>query len=123
MEDDIYEDSDSHINKYNEEAEKLLELIAEREKHVELLKYARPEKIAAIRKYIVGLDGVIESTEKIMEIHLEAHRKRLKLDKMLAELETIGAKVERGLLKYVAENKPEKLEEIKAMLSDDDKSH
>ena len=84
---------------------------------------ARPAKIAAIRQCLAELDGVIEMTEEIMELKQKAHRQRVKLEEMYEDLEVTTDAVEKELLEYIAKNKPERLAELQAMLSGDDKSH
>lgn len=120
---DEYEEVQEAIAKYQESSDKLLEIIARRDKMKELLKIAQPSKVADVRKCIADCDDLIEKTEKIMEIELELIEQNRDLVRRSKRMEAFLDVAEPEFLKYIAENKPEKLEEVKAMLSDDKSSH
>ena len=104
-------------DEYQKKSEFLLERIKERDEMVELLKIAHPSKIAEIRDLIARLDDVIERTEKVMEILLEAQRLEQKIDKDYEELEAMTEAIEPELLAYLEKNNPEAYEKLKADLA------
>lgn len=104
-------------DEYRKESEFLLQRIKDREELVELLKIAHPSKIAEIRNSIARLDDVIERSEKIMEMHLEAQRLQQKADKDYEELEALTDLILPELLAYLEKNNPEAYEKLKADLA------
>ena len=108
---------------YLKESKILFDLVARREEMLRLLKMAQPANVSQARKVIAQLDNLIERTEEIMEMQRALFLKRRKADKNDAELLLVAEKIQIELREYVAKNKPEKLELLDAMLSDDDKTH
>ena len=110
--------------KYEQESAKLLEVLARRDRMIKLLKLATQPKIPMVRKAISRLDDIIEKTENIIEIAYKTYQLRQDLWRNDMELMAMCDAIKPELLKHVAENNPEKLEELEAMLSDDyDRTH
>lgn len=108
---------------YEKECAKLLAKVSQRDELVKLLKIARPEKLGELRASIAKLDAFIAHTEEIIAMHYDIYQKRQDLWKQETELLAISEAIRPELLKYVAQHNPERLEELEAMFSDDDKSH
>lgn len=119
---DAYEIRASREN-YERESANLLAKIGERDELVKLLKIAQPEKIAELRELITRYDKYIEDTEEIVAIQYSIYQSRIDYWKQMTELEAMSDVIRPALLKHVAEHNPEKLEELEAMLSGDDKTH
>jgi hypothetical protein len=101
---------------YKDISAKLLDLVEIREQLIKELKIAPPEKILELREGISLCDTTIESAEKYLEVEVELYRKGVKLDEKLEEAARMNALIDEKLPAYVAKHKPEKLEEILAML-------
>ncbi|MCD9187677.1 MAG: hypothetical protein LUM44_14755 [Pyrinomonadaceae bacterium] len=125
MEEDIdyYERLENAKKDYEEESANLLQMIEKREEMVRLLKIAKPDKIKDIQELIRGLDESIAQTEEIMESIsnlIEKIEAAIKHDEKLAVTVEI---IQKELIEYVKREKPEKLEELEAMLFEDGTSH
>jgi hypothetical protein len=108
---------------YLRESELLLERIRMREEMVQILKFATLDKTAGVRDVIARLDKSIEATEHILELYDE--RRRLTRECEIQDQKTLALaeKMMAGLRKHLAENEPEKLELLDAILEDEGKSH
>lgn len=109
--------------KYEQESAKLLEYLARRDEMIKLLKLATRPKIPMVREAIGELDEIIERTENIIAIAYKAYELRQQLWRDDMKLMAMCDAIKPELLKHVAENNPEKLEELEAMLSDDYRTH
>lgn len=108
---------------YERESANLLQKISERDELVKLLKLARPDRLDAIKQNIKRLDKYIEGTEVIVEKSLEVYETRIEYWKEMTILHEMSEIIKPELLAHVAKHNPEKLEELEAMLSDDDRTH
>ena len=89
--------------------------IKQREELRGLLKIAKPEEIAEIRKRIAFFDKSIENSEQYLESLEQIRAARAKLDTRERGLFEIMEKMKPDLLKYIAENHPEKMAEMEEL--------
>lgn len=105
--------------KYEKEYEGLLDRIAKRDETVGLLRIAKPSKIAPLRELISLLNTNIERTEEILAMIAKQIALERKADRDYRKAVEMADKIRPEFLKYIAEHRPEKLEELEAMLSGD----
>ncbi len=110
------EDVQNALAEYNRECAKLIELTERREEMINLLKIAKPSKIVEIREVIPRLDRLIKQTEEIIELSFELVRHKRDHVRRCRRLEAMMEIILPELRKHLAENAPEKLEQLEAML-------
>lgn len=120
---DYYEKLENAKKDYEKESEYLLQTIAKREEMVGLLKIAKPDKIKDIQDVVQRLDSSINQTERIMEHICKQIDLLEKAIKHAEELEIKLDFVQKEFLEYIKREKPEKLEEVEAMILEDGTSH
>ena len=108
---------------YEQASAKLLEKISQRDELVGLLKYAAPARIADVREGIARFDKFIDEGERYVASRYDVYLKAIDLWRNYMELEKMTRIIEPELRKYIADNEPEKLELLDAMLSGDHKTH
>ncbi|MGC2235096.1 MAG: hypothetical protein WA584_02975 [Pyrinomonadaceae bacterium] len=106
--------------KYKKESAFLLDKIRRREKLVEFLKHAKTDKIPEIRRCIAKLDKVIEQTERIMQMTIEAHALRIEMEEQDAKTLAMCDAILPELLAYLKEHNPEAYEKLKAELEEEE---
>lgn len=109
--------------RYEEESRNLLELTKRREEAAKLLKMETKERVAGVIKLIGKIDEAIEHTEEIVELTYRIYQKRIEQWKRVTELMATTEIIKPLLLQHIAENNPEKYDEVEALLSDDQTSH
>ncbi len=117
------EDSYETTETYQENYKILLNLIERGEAMQKLLKIAQPVYIPKIHEALAGINKSIARTERILELQREIFIQTKIAEKGEAELLETAEIIEKELREYIAKHKPEKLEILEAMLSDDDKTH
>lgn len=120
---DYYEKLEDAKAEYEKESARLLNTIKKREEMIGLLKIAKPEKIKDIQELIPRLDKSIEQTEEILESisnHIQLLESAIKQSE---EMDAMCDIIQKELLEYIAREKPEKLEEVEAMLLGEGSSH
>lgn len=117
--DNFYETDEEYLR----ESALLLERIQMREEMLQILKFATADKTAAVRDAIASLDKSIEATENIIEFIVERRRLIKQCEAHDQKTLALAEKMMAGLRRHLAENEPEKLELLEAMLEDDGKSH
>lgn len=120
---DEYEEVQEALADYEESAARLLDAVARRDEMVALLKIAQPSKRAAVRQCIADCNDVIERTENSLEYHTAHVESARRMVRHYLKLGALCDFLEPQLIAHVAENNPEKLELLEAMLSDDSKTH
>jgi len=120
---DYYEKLEDAKKDYEKESSNLLQMIEKREELVSLLKIAKPDKIKAVQEFIRHCDESISQTEAILESISNLIRL---LETAIKRDEELAVKLEiaqEEFLEYIKREKPEKLEEVEAMLFEDGTSH
>ena len=120
---DYYQKLENAKKDYEEESANLLQMIEKREEMVGLLKIAKPDKIKAVQEIIRDCDESISQTEEILESISNLIRLLETAIKRNEELEVKLEVAQKEFLEYIKREKPEKLEEIEAMLFEDGTSH
>lgn len=106
--------------RYAELTAVLLDRIRKRDEMIALLKIAKPAKISAIREVAARFDKLIEMIEAELQSFVEMRRKRIEIDENYEKLDAMMEKMKPEFLAYIAEQKPEKLEEMKLLFSGED---
>jgi len=126
---DDYEDIDDEYEirlryaEYEQASAKLLDKIGQRDELVGLLKYAVPTRIPEVREGIARFDKFIDEGERYVAMRYEVYQKAIDVWRAYMKLEKMTRIIEPELRKHIAENDPEKLELLEAMLSGDYKTH
>lgn len=98
--------------RYRLESDKLLKFIQRGSELTEILKFATTKHIKSVRIAISRNDKLIEETEKILELLENQRVEALKLKESETKLILMMEKMKPDFLKFLAENHPEKLDEL-----------
>ncbi|MBX7173555.1 MAG: hypothetical protein K1X72_21485 [Pyrinomonadaceae bacterium] len=104
---------------YIEKSAKLLELIERREGLIKILKQVSPTKTTEVRNLIADCDRLIEHTEQILELSKKQKEQLLVLQESENRLVQMTERIKPEFLKYVAENYPEKLDEMEELFTEE----